>query len=78
LKLVHYVFTVTVTTHSTSLDRFCECHLGDQYLMLTKHLLRLLNIEILNFQPQTKFLHHWCHRCISMLNQQQISIFLQI
>src|SRR6218665_1282411 len=23
-------------------DRFCECHLGDQYLMLTKHLLRLL------------------------------------
>ena len=27
-------------------------------LLLTEHLLRLLNIDILNFQPQTKFLHH--------------------
>ena len=28
-------------------DHFCEWHLKDQYLMLTEHLLRLLNIEII-------------------------------
>jgi len=64
LKLCSRVATVTgsVRNNLSAMsilgleDHFCEWHLGDQYL--------ILNIETLNFQPQTRCLCHRCHHCI--------------